>query len=111
LNPAVAKVGAEPLSLTFVTGTLNKVAGHLALALKGEKPENVQGSWDSRLYRALLETGLWVSFLSGAILSGAAARLERMELALPVLALAILSAVSCGTIDDGPGPWQGASRN
>lgn len=43
LNPAVAKVASEALSLMFLTGTLSKVAGHLASALKGEKPGNGQG--------------------------------------------------------------------
>jgi hypothetical protein len=31
-NPALAKIGAESVSLTFVTGTLNRIGGHLASA-------------------------------------------------------------------------------
>ena len=34
MNPALSQVGAEAVSLTFVTGTLNRIGGHLALGLK-----------------------------------------------------------------------------
>ena len=37
MNPALAKVGAESVSLTFVTGTLNRIGGNLAAAA-GRKP-------------------------------------------------------------------------
>ncbi len=32
VNPALTKIGAEPVSLTFMTGTLNRIGGHLASA-------------------------------------------------------------------------------
>jgi uncharacterized membrane protein YoaK (UPF0700 family) len=32
MNPALSKVGAESVSLTFVTGTLSRIGGHLAAA-------------------------------------------------------------------------------
>jgi uncharacterized membrane protein YoaK (UPF0700 family) len=35
MNPALSKVGAESVSLTFVTGTLSRVGGHLAAAAGG----------------------------------------------------------------------------
>src|SRR5579859_5760549 len=31
MNTALSRVGAQPVSLTFVTGTLNRIGGHLAL--------------------------------------------------------------------------------
>ena len=37
MNPALSKIGAESVSLTFVTGTLSRIDGHLAL-LKYESP-------------------------------------------------------------------------
>src|SRR5215467_9715657 len=33
INPAVTSVGREPINLTFVTGTLNKIGVHLALGV------------------------------------------------------------------------------
>lgn len=74
LNPAVSRVGTEPVSLTFVTGTLNKVGNHLALAARHAKLPKAEGPWDTHFYRAALEASLWLGFLAGAILSGAAAR-------------------------------------
>jgi uncharacterized membrane protein YoaK (UPF0700 family) len=74
MNPAVSRVGSEPVSLTFVTGTLNKVGNHLALAARHAKLADAEGKWDTHFYRAALEASLWVGFLAGAILSGAASR-------------------------------------
>lgn len=37
MNPALCEVGTESVSLTFVTGTLNRIGGHLAAAA-GRKP-------------------------------------------------------------------------
>jgi uncharacterized membrane protein YoaK (UPF0700 family) len=74
LNPAVSRVGAEPISLTFVTGTLNKIGNHFALGIRHAKLLDAQGPWDTHFRRAALETSLWMGFLAGAILSGAASR-------------------------------------
>jgi uncharacterized membrane protein YoaK (UPF0700 family) len=35
MNTAVVRIGAESVNLTFVTGALNKVGNHLALAARG----------------------------------------------------------------------------
>ena len=70
MNPAVVRVGAESVNLTFVTGALNKVGNHLALAARGTTPLDAQGSWDTHLRRAGLESGLWLAFCSGAVLAG-----------------------------------------
>jgi uncharacterized membrane protein YoaK (UPF0700 family) len=72
LNPAVSRIGDEPVSLTFVTGTLNKIGGHLALAVRHMRPADAQGPWDTHLSRALLEASIWTGFLIGAILSAVA---------------------------------------
>jgi uncharacterized membrane protein YoaK (UPF0700 family) len=70
INPAVSRIGSEPVSLTFVTGTLNKIASHLALAVRHPRPADAEGPWDTHLYRAFLEASVWTGFLIGAILSG-----------------------------------------
>jgi uncharacterized membrane protein YoaK (UPF0700 family) len=70
MNPAVARIGAESVNLTFVTGALNKLGGHLALAARATTPPDAQGSWDTHLRRAGLEGGLWFAFCAGAVLAG-----------------------------------------
>jgi uncharacterized membrane protein YoaK (UPF0700 family) len=74
INPAGTRVGSEPVSLTFVTGTLNKIGNHLALAVRHAKLADAEGTWDTHFYRAALEASLWIGFLAGAMLSGAASR-------------------------------------
>ncbi len=98
LNPAVSRVGTEPLSLTFVTGTLNKIGGHLALAARRKLPSDAEGTWDTHLYRALLEASVWAGFLAGAVLSGlAASYFERLELLPACVALIVIAFVSPNT--------------
>jgi uncharacterized membrane protein YoaK (UPF0700 family) len=83
MNPALSKVGAESVSLTFVTGTLNRIGGNLAAAA-GQKPmTNGQGSRDSYLARARIDASVWSGFLVGAALSGMAASHFRMWALLP----------------------------
>jgi uncharacterized membrane protein YoaK (UPF0700 family) len=70
MNPAVARIGAESVNLTFVTGALNKVGSHLALAARGTTPPDAQGPWDTHLRRAGVEGSLWVAFFAGAVFAG-----------------------------------------
>ncbi len=95
LNPTVSRIGTEPLSLTFVTGTLNKIGGHLALAARRERPADAEGARDTHLRRALLEACVWAAFLVGAVLSGlAASRLGRLALLPASVALIVVALVS-----------------
>jgi uncharacterized membrane protein YoaK (UPF0700 family) len=89
MNPALSKVGAESVSLTFVTGTLNRIGGHLAAAA-GRKPlSDGQGRGDSHLARARIDASAWSGFLVGAGLSGMAASHLRMWALLPPCAVMI----------------------
>ena len=54
INPAISRVGSEPVSLTFVTGTLNKIGTHLALASRRIQPSDAEAPWDTHLHRARL---------------------------------------------------------
>jgi len=84
MNPALAKVGAESVSLTFVTGTLNRIGGNLAAAA-GRKPlSQGHGPGDSYLARARIDASVWSGFLVGAGLSGMAASHFRMWALLPL---------------------------
>ena len=83
MNPALSKVGAESVSLTFVTGTLNRIGSHLAAAA-GRKPlPEGQGPGDSHLARAGIGASVWSGFLVGAGLSGMAPSHFRMWALLP----------------------------
>jgi len=89
MNPALSKVGAESVSLTFVTGTLNRIGGHLAAAA-GRKPlSEGQGPGDSHLARARIDASVWSGFLVGAGLSGMAGSHFRMWALLPPCAVMI----------------------
>jgi uncharacterized membrane protein YoaK (UPF0700 family) len=72
MNSALSRIGKEPVNLTFVTGTLNKIGLHVALAIRREPLLDSQGQWDTHLRRAGLMASIWASFLIGAIVSGAA---------------------------------------
>jgi uncharacterized membrane protein YoaK (UPF0700 family) len=72
MNLALSKVGVESVSLTFVTGTLSRIGGHLAAAA-GRKPlPERQRPGDSHLARARIDASVWSGFLVGAALSGMA---------------------------------------
>ena len=89
MNPALSKVGAESVNLTFVTGTLNRIGGHLAAAM-GRKPlSDGQSPGDSHLARARIDASAWSGFLVGAGLSGMAASHSRMWALLPPCAVMI----------------------
>jgi uncharacterized membrane protein YoaK (UPF0700 family) len=93
MNSAFSRVGAQSVSLTFVTGTLSRVGSHLALAARRSPLADAQGPWDTHLRRALLLARIWVGFLAGALLSGAATpRFGAWVLTAPTLILAALAA-------------------
>jgi uncharacterized membrane protein YoaK (UPF0700 family) len=93
MNCALARVGAQPVSLTFVTGSLSRVGSSLALAVTRAPLRDAQGPWDTHLRRALLLSRIWVGFLLGALLSGAATpRYGAWVLLPPALILAVLAA-------------------
>ena len=50
----ISRVGAQAVSLTFVTGSLSRVGSSLALALRRAPLRDAQGPWDTHLRRALL---------------------------------------------------------
>jgi uncharacterized membrane protein YoaK (UPF0700 family) len=95
MNTTLSRVGAEKMNLTFVTGTLNKIGDHLALALRHAPLNDAQGTWDTHIRRAFLLVGLWTAFFIGAVLSGAAtARFGAWALLLPFLILLALAVYS-----------------
>jgi uncharacterized membrane protein YoaK (UPF0700 family) len=93
MNSALSRVGAQSVSLTFVTGTLSRVGSHLALAARRAPLTDAQGPWDTHLRRALMLSRIWGGFFAGAFLSGAATpRYGAWVLSAPALILAALAA-------------------
>ena len=72
MNPALSKIGAESVSLTFMTGMLSRIGGHLASAAGREPLPDGEGPRDTHLARAGLDASIWSGFLVGAALSGMA---------------------------------------
>jgi uncharacterized membrane protein YoaK (UPF0700 family) len=92
MNNALSRVGAQAVSLTFVTGSLSRVGSSLALALRRAPLHDAEGPWDTHLRRALLLARLWLGFLVGALLSGAVTpRYGALVLLAPALILAVLA--------------------
>ena len=92
MNTALSRVGAQSVSLTFVTGTLSRVGANLALALRRAPLPDAQGPWDTHLRRAMLLARLWVGFLAGAFLSGALTpRYGAWVLSAPAAILVVLA--------------------
>jgi uncharacterized membrane protein YoaK (UPF0700 family) len=93
MNTSVTKVGTQSVSLGYVSGTLNNLAQHLALAVKGAPLLHPAGPEDSHARRAALLAGIWTAFVTGALLAGAATpRLAVWSLVLPILMLVVLAA-------------------
>jgi uncharacterized membrane protein YoaK (UPF0700 family) len=92
MNNALSRVGAQAVSLTFVTGSLSRVGSSLALALRRAPLRDAQGPWDTHLRRAMLLARIWLGFLVGALLSGAVtSRYGALVLSAPALILAVLA--------------------
>ena len=88
MNTTMKAVGGQTVALTYVTGTLNTLAQHLALGFRRIPLSDSQGSWDTQQHRALLLAGVWVSFLVGAAVSTAATmRTGVWVLLLPIVIL------------------------
>lgn len=98
VNPALSKVGLEPVSLTFVTGTLSRIGGHLASAV-ARKPPELARSASSHLARAGIEASVWCGFLGGAILFGfVGSHFRTLALLPPFAAVVSLAALSDGGV-------------
>ena len=97
MNPALSKIGGESVSLTFMTGILSRIGGHLASAVGRSPLPDAQGPRDSHLSRARIDASLWSGFLIGASISGVAISHFHMWALLPacvvMIALALFSSV------------------
>jgi uncharacterized membrane protein YoaK (UPF0700 family) len=92
MNTSVTRVGDQSVSLGYVSGTLNNLAQHLALAVKGVPLTHAEGPHDTHLRRAGLLAGIWAAFVIGALLAGAAMpNFAAWSLLLPIVILSVLA--------------------
>ena len=95
MNTTIARVGGQAVNIRFVTGTLNRMASHLALAVKHAPLPDAQGPCDTHAQRARLLFGVWLSFLTGALVSGAGTlRFGTNVLVVPILVLLVLAVLN-----------------
>lgn len=92
MNATHSHVGAEPMSITFVTGTLHRIGTHIALALRQEPVPDARGPWDTHIRRAGVEASVWASFFGGTIVSAAASlHFGAWSLVVPLFGLLALT--------------------
>ena len=104
MNTTLTRVGGQSVSLGYVTGDLNHLAGHLALAVQGVPVPQARGPWDTHGRRAALLGGIWASFLMGAALAGAAtSHFAAWTLLPPILILLVLISLERATTGAGAG--------
>lgn len=95
MNTAITNVGAQSVNTAFVTGTLNRMAKHFALAVTRAPLPDSQGEWDTQCRRAFILLAIWATFLIGAFLGGMATlHLGITVLFFPVLILTALSVLN-----------------
>ena len=102
INPALPHIGAEAVSLTFMTGTLSRIGSHLALALRRAPVPSPGGSWDTHLYRARIGAQLWASFIVGAALSGMVMSVAKSFVLFPGIAIMVVLALVSTTETHAP---------
>jgi uncharacterized membrane protein YoaK (UPF0700 family) len=101
MNTSIARVGAQAVSLGFMTGDLNSMAQHLALGIERAPVSEAQGSWDTHWSRATLLAVLWTTFLCGAVLGSVLAlRIAYWTLLLAAAMLLILSLAERASFSD-----------
>jgi len=94
--------GRTDSGIGYMTGDLNNLAQHIALGIKSAPVAEARGPWDTHWRRASLLGGLWIAFLSGAVLGAAfGSRLAVWTLLLPALMLLALAVAERNTISEG----------
>jgi len=103
MNPVLSQIGAESVSLTFVTGTLSRIGGHLASAAGRKALTGQLDREGSHLARAGIEASLWIGFLAGAFFSGIVCSHFRATALLPPLVVM----TGLGLLTEGPASFAG----
>jgi uncharacterized membrane protein YoaK (UPF0700 family) len=108
MNTSVTSVGPQKVNLGYVSGTLNSLARHLALAAKGMPLLGAADQRDTHARRAALLGAIWTAFVLGALLAGAATpRYSQWSLFFPVFTLLGLAACNPSLEPGSAGAGQG----
>jgi uncharacterized membrane protein YoaK (UPF0700 family) len=92
MNTSILQVGGQTVGIGYMTGDLNNLAQHIAMGIKSAPVAEARGSWDTHWRRASLLAGLWIAFLSGAVLGAAfGSRLAVWTLLVPAVMLLVLA--------------------
>ena len=94
MNTSIVRVGAQAVSLGFMTGDLNSMAQHVALGIERAPVPEAQGSWDTHWWRAALLAGLWTTFLCGAVLGAVLALRFAFWTLLPAAGMLLVLSVA-----------------
>ncbi|HXO00010.1 MAG TPA: YoaK family protein, partial [Candidatus Acidoferrales bacterium] len=101
MNTSILQVGGQTVGIGYMTGDLNNLAQHLALGIRNAPVAQAQGSWDTHWRRASLLAGLWIAFLSGAVLGASCgSRFAVWTLLLPAAMLLVLAVAERDTISE-----------
>lgn len=90
MNTPLNAIGSQPVSLTFVTGTLHKMARHFVMAVLRSPVKDAEGKWDTHWRRVALFSRIWFTFLFGTGVAGMLVSSLGVSALLPPLALVIL---------------------
>jgi uncharacterized membrane protein YoaK (UPF0700 family) len=91
-NTCITKVGAQGVSLSYMTGDLNNLAQHLTEAVRRKPINQAQGSWDTPQDRSRILIVLWLSFFSGALVGAVLSPHMSVELLLLPAAVLLMLA-------------------
>jgi uncharacterized membrane protein YoaK (UPF0700 family) len=93
LTTSVTRIGAQSVSVGYVTGSLSNMAQHLALAAKRLPVPDAEGEWDTHLRRVALLASIWFALIAGALVAGAVTSPESSLALLPAILLLIVLAI------------------
>ena len=92
MNTSILQVGGQTVGIGYMTGDLNNLAQHIAMGIKSAPVAEARGPWDTHWRRASLLGGLWIAFLSGAVIGAAlGSRLAVWTLLVPAVMLLVLA--------------------
>lgn len=102
MNTTVTRVGGQAISLGYVSGGLNNLGQHIAMAARGASLRDPNHPGDSHARRALLLTTLWAAFLSGAAAAAFLHDAVPESRVAPAITIVVLTAIAFGWISRKP---------
>ena len=92
LTTSVTRVGAQSVTVGYITGSLSNMAQHLALAAKRLPVPDAEGPWDTHFRRVALLASIWFALIAGAVLAGVVTSPHSSVALLPAILLLVVLA-------------------